>query len=492
MLIISFILIGVSSILFPLGILCHDYNLILFSIIFLWCGGVVFSWQQIQKRIVLLLFLLSMFLFLIGRPVISLLRGNIWWQIASGEAVILALLSLYVSILFLLIGACFSESKVFTKYKSTELKILEDKRIFLQRLRQGALFVFCVAIICTFLEGFEKIAYMFNHTYVEYYTSYRTQQPLIVKGFIQLMKPTLCIFLATMPSKRKAFLPLLAYLLSTIPYLLVGMRSPTLLACSFIFIYYFIRDINRIPYSEKWIGLCEKIIILLSIPLMIVFLFAYTYWRNNNSVDLFSGENLLFRFIYQQGNSFDVLVKAFDVLKELPENKWPGYTLGPVYDNLVHNNIIGRTLFNTVPTNIQTQEALQISHDMKAHLSYILMGNMYFQGHGVGVVYILEVFSDFGWFGVIIYNFILGICLERVIFWIQKNWLLSTISIFAFFQLFYTPRSDALYMVMHLVHPYFWIAISGCYLIGRIRWKVLSLSNIRKVKMFCKQLRAKT
>ncbi|WP_339250626.1 O-antigen polysaccharide polymerase Wzy family protein [Paenibacillus sp. FSL P2-0136] len=469
----------ISINIFLLGLLLIDYDLLLLSILLLLVGNLFFGLTNV-RYILFFIFNICMFVFLISRPFVSMMRGGEWWQVGSEHATLSALISLYLSLFFMYIGAFCLDKIILIKTNDysmvKDLQPIELEHPFMKNLQNISMIIFYIAVLASFIEGWEKIIFMQSHTYTQYYISYQTSQNFIVKGLIQLMKPSLCIFLATMPNKNKALLPLSLFLISTLPQLFVGMRSPTMLAFAFIFSYFFLRDVYKFKESKRWIGKIEKLVIVISIPLLMAFLYGYNYWRTGRAVELFEG-NLITNFLYQQGISFDVLVQGFDVMNLLPENKFPGYMFGPIYDNVIHNSLIGRLLFDTVSINNQSLDALALGHDMKAHLSFVLMGNNYLQGAGVGVVHILEVIHDIGWIGLIFYNLILGAGMVKMVDWFglynENKWVLTTLVIYALLQLFYTPRSDAIYMIAPIFSPYFWICVFVCYLFAKAKmsWK---------------------
>lgn len=497
-----------SLLLFLIGLIISKFNVMLWSILLLFVGNIVFAFTKIHRYFIFLLFNISMFLFLISRPFVSLLRGIQWWNIGSKGAVYNALISLYLSLLFMYVGSLIVDRigyiKLRLKSKNIYLSSLfmhvgsfivdrtglnklklkknnlcnhqdnTNRLLFIIQLQKITSVIFYIAIVAVFMEGYEKIVFMSTHTYTQYYTSYHTSQNILVKAFIQLMKPSLCIFLATMPTKKRAVPPLVLFLISTIPQLIVGMRSPTMLACMFIFSYYYLRDVCSKDKDEKWLGKREKTFILLMIPFIIVFLYGYNFWRNGKTLKLNNWSNLFLNFLYQQGKSFDVLVQGFDVMHLLPRNNFPGYMFGPIYDNFVYNSFVGRLLFGTVSINNQTIKAITLGHDMKAQLSYILMGKGYLQGAGVGTVHILEVIHDIGWVGLLIYNTILGMAFVKMVDWFgnysKKNgWIVTTLSIYVFFQLYYTPRSDAIYMIAPIFSLYFWICVIICSTLAKMK-----------------------
>lgn len=93
--------------------------------------------------------------------------------------------------------------------------------------------------MCFFLvqEG-EKLLYMQGRSYVEYYAGFHSQLPGIFYTIASFMKYSLCVFLATFPSKKRAFTPLFLFELSAIPELLIGVRNPIMLNSILFFILY--------------------------------------------------------------------------------------------------------------------------------------------------------------------------------------------------------------------------------------------------------------
>ena len=88
--------------------------------------------------------------------------------------------------------------------------------------------------------------------YLEYYSSFQSRIPDVFHTIASFMKYSLCNFLATLPSKKKAFIPLAIFELSAVPSLILGVRNPIMLNSVFILVYYLLRDILK--DEKKWIG----------------------------------------------------------------------------------------------------------------------------------------------------------------------------------------------------------------------------------------------
>ncbi len=449
-----------SPIVFVMGRVQGNFVVMyLASLIVIFCN-ISFCFEKVRDRIVFLCFNGTFFLFLTGRPLTCILRNIQWTNIGySYEADLFAVTIMYVSLLTLYVSAALTSLD-----KSSEDIGREEQPIFIKNLQFVSFIVFFIGFICSMMEGMERILFMQTHTYVDIYTGeYKTSMPTVVKGFIQIMKPCMCIFLATFPSKRKSCIVLAAFLISTIPSLRVGMRSPTMLACVFIFVYYILRDAVRKPNEKRWFGKAEKTIVAILLPFVICFLLIYTELRNGYSNNISSKmRNPIINFLYEQSTTYNALVKFWDVKDQLPKLGFPGYFFGYAYDVFFQNGIISRLTGFSFPIG-QTMERLLVSHDLKLHLSYAVSGDMFFLGHGIGTSYILDVFVDYGWIGVIIFNIVLGWYLNKIKFLISKHWIISTMILYSLLSIFYIPRSTALEPFVFILSPYFWLGIAICF-----------------------------
>lgn len=458
-------------------ILQNRYNASLVCLLLILATNSVCSFICIEKYFIFLMFNLCLFLFLMGRPFVSLIQGEVWWDVASNDGIKKALLSLELCLITLPIGANIAKQTAKNKVKGNAIHYeFKDEKMI--RMRNAAFIFFAIALIGSFADGYYKILFMSSHTYTEYYVEYSSELPIILRAFARLLKPSFCFYLATMPNKKESVLALILYTVTTIPYLIIGMRSPTMLALLFCFTYFCIRHFYYTD-GEVWIGKLEKILIILSLPILIMFCYAYNFIRTDRDYSI--NASFVLDFFYQQGISFDVLAQGFDILDILPLKGWPGYMLGPLYDNLFYNNLIGRILTNSDALVGQSMDTIIRSHDMKQHLSYMLMGNAYLLGYGKGSVYILEVVHDIGWIGLIAFSIWFGRLTVRMLdYFVSNRIIVSTIFIYALLQIYYIPRSDALYFIQHIVDLYFWIPIAGIIILSKIKIPQFRFALIKK------------
>lgn len=83
-----------------------------------------------KKYFIFLMFNLCLFLFLIGRPFVSLIQGEVWWNVATNEGIQKAILSLELCLVTLPIGACIADHTSAKKAKkSANYNFKDDKML---------------------------------------------------------------------------------------------------------------------------------------------------------------------------------------------------------------------------------------------------------------------------------------------------------------------------------------------------------------------------
>lgn len=275
------------------------------------------------------------------------------------------------------------------------------------------------------------------------------------------MKYSLCIYLATMPYKKRTIIPLVLYEFSAIPSLLVGMRNPFIQNALFILAYYVLR--NVIDNKEKWIGKIEKIILVVGIPSTLIFMTAFAFIRSGASVRNANPFKLLLGFFEGQGVTINVLSRGYGYCLNLPERDFRNYTFGGIIDYFVHGTV-GQRLFGTSPLpdgNCYTNGRL--SNNLAHNLSYTVMQDNYLKGQGLGSSYLLENYIDFGYIGVAVFSLVLGGILIYFMRGIKYNNLLNIIIMVSLTGIFYIPRAEATGWLTFIVTIQFWACTVGCY-----------------------------
>lgn len=476
---IRYSLLVISAAVAVIGGVRGIFNITLIGVLLLFLHNVLFSFERIRRRIIFLFFNGTSFVFLICRPVIDMFRGDIWWRNFSSESVWFALTALYLTLLFLFAGALLAERYV---RRSDEKKgrlrkerplpglsrLQRDARReqFLYCLRIVSLVMFYLSMVCFMMVEMEKLVFMSGREYVEYYTSFQTQMPAVIRAFDTMMKYFLCIFLATMPSKSMTFIPLCLYFLSAVPSLLIGIRNPIVLNAIFIFLYYFLRDVRE--NSKKWLGYGEKVFIILMAPAAILFLGAYNYIREGSAVAVEGVIGLVLDFLRKQGVSFNVLCIAYDSMPKVRSFGAGNYTFGDFTDYFLHNDLVEGLLgLPSLGTGNNVVSATQ-GHSFSHAMSYAALGDSYLEGHGYGSSFILELFYDYGWLGVVLGALIFGFVTILLVRLFQKGWVSGTIALATMTSLFFVPRASAASWIVFIVTAQFLLAMIFSYVMAQL------------------------
>ncbi len=467
---IRYVLILLSVWLGILGLFTKNYNVILCAITGLYIHNIVYSLEAMRTRIYFFMMHIMIFVFLLSRPVITMLRGEIWWQKYGEEHVAFALLVLSLSLLFLFLGAVVQGAKKNdSKENKTTLKE-QHTLVYQKNLKIISLILFYFSAIFAVCLELEKLFFMHGKTYLEYYTSFQSQLPYVVYMLSTFAPYCLCAFLAMQPSKRECIIPLGIYWCLAIPQLIIGIRNPIMLRSIFILLYFFMRE--TLEKNKKWIGKIEKGALLVGIPFVLCFMVAYSNIRVGESIVEKSIGETLVDFFYSQGVSFDVLAIGHATIPQLPEREFRNYTFGGIIDYFRYGSI-GQKLWGTVPiengNNIRNaMESNSFAHNM----SYISKGQKYLDGEGWGSSYLLETYVDYGYLGVVVFSFILGMFLIYGTTLWKKRGIKLIIYLVILTQIFFMPRSAATESINFLLTMQFWVSVLTCYIVAGLCCKV--------------------
>lgn len=466
-----------------LGYALNDFNIFLIAAMSIWLGNIVFSLEALNRRFYFLMFEVTFFVFLLSRPFISFCRGDVWWKLYGEKHVWFALEVIVISQVSLMVGAWFIEEwrvskKLRTDKLTYELRESPESQEKLKNIQIVSQIVFYITAIFYYVQEAEKLLATWNKGYLSYYTDFEAQLPFWFYTLASFMKISFCVYLATWPQKRKTIIPIGIYLLSAVPSLLIGMRNPLMLNAIFVFLYYVLRNI--FDKKEKWIGKFEKTLFVIGIPSSLVFMTVYSYIRSGLQVGSRGIGNLFIGFFYGQGVTFDVLAIAHRCIPFLPDRSIRNYTFGEIIDYFLHGSI-GQRLFGTQPLDSGNtiQNALE-SNSFAHNMSYIDLGKEYLEGRGWGSSYLVEVYTDYGYIGVIVFSIILGIILIYAIDFLHKSILCATITFMSLQSIFFIPRAEATGWLSFLFTAQFWLAIIFIYILSLLCIKQYSVWKEKK------------
>lgn len=436
------------------------------------------------KRFVYLIFTVTFSTFLLSRPIIGMFEGKMWWRttVSSDEYVWFALIIVTVALYSLIVGAYLLE----WIYKATKSFLDKHKRkkgdvFFKQNLQVVSMLVFYVTFPLFLIQEIEPLIYVYERGYLSYYSEFQSQLPGILHTIASFMKISMCLFLATLPSKKRAFFVLGLYEISAIPALIIGVRNPIVLNSLFLLVYYLLRD--AMSDKKKWLGKLERILIAILTPVGLVFMSVYAYIRAGKSVGIINPFHFIMEFFQSQGVTFDVIEMSYGYVESLRLHS-VNYTFGGIIDYIYYGTI-GQKIFGTEALpNVNSIENAVRSHNLSHHLSYISLKESYLRGRGWGSSYVLENYVDYGYIGVIVFGILIGSLLLFFVYYFGKNVFISTNILLALTTIFLIPRAEATGWLTFIVTLQYWICILGCYftayLIGKFKFihKILVKINL--------------
>ena len=450
---VRFAAIMVSGILLIIGICYNQRDLALFSVFIVWINNMAWCLEEIKKRFIFFFFQITMYIFIIGRPIYQFFKGENWFHYGQKEF-LFCMVALWLTLMCMYLGAILPSKLSLIKNHDSSLVSYNNE--FLKCLRIVSCAVFIISFAVEAMVGLERVLFILNNSYAEYYVSFKSSLPYVLRVLASFMPYSICIFLSTNPSKKVSFVVLSLYVISAIPNFIVGTRNPIILNLLFALTYYLIRD--SLGDVKKWFGKFEKCVTIICAPIIIIVLFFYAYVRAGLKIP-HVGLNVINAFIYQQGTTFDVLSIGYDSLEYLPNNK--NYTFGGLIDYYTHGTIAQHFL-GAIDLGGGNSVTMGIESNSFAHNMSYIMHPEYLNGQGWGSSYILEVFADFGYFGIIVYSILIGLLMAIVIQLCKKNYALYTMSLVILMQLYFTPRSSALGFLNPIFQKPFIACFVGC------------------------------
>lgn len=447
-----------SWMLFGIGLCLGNFNILLCANLCLLISNLLFAAENIRDRIFFLFFNLTFFVFLLSRPVISMFRNVKWWNFEV-SAVYFALIAIFVSLFCIQIGGIAADRFIAKKIAIVPKWFSMDEFDFQRALRIVSFGFWIITMLCFLIEEADKLVFMQGKAYEDYYILYHNSLPFYIHIPASLMIYALCIYLATLPQKHWAFFVLSVYVLSAVPSLIIGIRNPIVENAIFAFLYFFVRD--TLGDEKKWIGKLEKALLICIIPVSLVFLSAYNYIRQGEAVATSGLWGSIVDLFYKQGVSFEVLCIGFQSIPSLPNSAFKNYTFGPFIDYFTHSGLSSK-LFGTMDLSGNSVEHAVYGNSFAHSMSYTARSD-YLQGHGWGSSFILEVFTDGGICGVILFSLLLGLGLFFLMRLLRGKTFARIVALTSLLSLFFMPRGEATGSFLFIVSVQFWITFIICF-----------------------------
>lgn len=386
-----------------------------------WIGIFIYACFDLSKRIMLATFLVSFFVFLLGgHTVYEYFDMKIHYFISDEiyihSNILISLSLIFIFVLYYLIERLKESRKrnLQTAQRNNLIKgissMLEKYDIAFkkQEIRKISKTCFLLTYWFWIIEPIEKGIFVFRNSYHQYYVDYKSIFPFFVRAIGAMSPYFFFIFLATMPSNKKARYPIILFFLYSVLSLATGRRIDFVLMLMFIAIYFLIRQ-YRNQSQENWITRKMLIAFLGIMPILIIILYSFNYIRSNQASSSGITESKILGFFYQQGFSSSVIRLTEHHSTELSANAY--YSFFGLLKWLRTNSVI--KLFYQFPYNFSyignSIDFATKGNSLANSLSYIVLsGDRYLRGSSVGSCYIAELFHDFKYLGVIIGSSIYG------------------------------------------------------------------------------------
>lgn len=385
--------------------------ILLFSLsIVTWCVN------KIEKHLLLLLFVLSFNLFVMGTYYCNIFSPYGWWENIKGtmmnysiqeHSIIYALILVYISLISIVISYIyFLKKRNISRIEYVNFRV-SMPTYFVNLMRRCYLFFSIGSIINIML----KISVVFTHSYVFLYNGF--QENIILKWISLVSEVFFWCYLATFPSKKQLKLPIFVFILISILNLFTGSRGNTMLNIFFIIFYCGLRDNTKTNLYEKWLPKHIKLYSLLSIPIVCVVLASISFLRNKQSIST-SFINLIFDFLGNQGESGLLIPLSMEnTTAIIAENI--NFTFGNILRGLQSNNFwsdfFGLRYIGGLSSN--SVEYAHYANSFSAAITNYYMTYNFRNGLGLGGSYLAELWLDYGLFGIVVFNLFLGWFISR-------------------------------------------------------------------------------
>ena len=330
----------------------------------LFAGNLLHGCLDVKNRLLFLFLHAGIFLFLLTRPIFGELDPNRDWFLWTVETTMFALSSIYVSMLFLLLGStlcsaiarhneCARERKARMAPRVVEAakpvnNVVADYALRIGRsekmlyIRRASFLLFIVCFAGAMYDGSIRLSYMGGMSYEEYYLIDSSEHiPWIVDLFRAMTPYVLCAYLATMPCKRPTAICFLMFIATSVPILLIGSRGDFVIDILFAALYFVFRSIT--DKEERWITKRMMVGVAILAPLGIFAMGLQNYLRSGQVTNLGFVE-MLEDALFKQGVTFTVLGRAYLVNDQVQDLGFKFFTMGAFISNITEG-FIGQTFW---------------------------------------------------------------------------------------------------------------------------------------------------
>ena len=381
-----------------------------------------------------LFFLVAFFTFLMSGQMMHDFFGYSMRYVTEPDEFSFLNICILISLIFIAFG--YYIGGYASRHRSIKLKsgFFDNHILSLRFVSKWMFYVFAVA---WYLILIEQCFVVQTSRYVDLYT-YSSRLPGIIDQISEACPIAFCVFLATLPSKKEARLPLILVFLYACISLLIGRRL-FFVTYSFLILAYRIVRTNQSKSEEVWINRKQIITLVCILPVLIIFLYSYKYIRYGRNISAATPYEAFLGFFAQQGFSASLIVAGKKYIASIPDKIYSFWGL----IRFLRVNVISKYILGLESVNYYrgtTTELALNSGSFARIMGYILIPVGYSKGYGVGSCYVAELYHDFGYLGIALGNFVYGLCIGRIIKLKENSCFGNAVALLMFYQILAAPR----------------------------------------------------
>lgn len=456
--IINILGLTISICIFLLGLAFDNAQVVLGASLIVVTLLILYSLSDLKKGIVLLLYIVSFTTFMLIRPII-----NFFFEPSANIEYYKSLIVIYIAVLSVYFGTILYKKK---KINNVEMKNHRNSEKFdnirLYHIQKIIGWIFYATLIFSWSVSLEKIMVVRTLGYIGLYTRYSSALPFIVQKLAVINEICFVTYLVTFPQKRKTYTAFFFYGIGLILQLMTGVRGNVTSSLMMIITYIFIRN-SKTQLEKIFTGKMTKWLIVTLGILFISYMGIYSSIRQGEAGgSLISGFGT---FFYQQGGTINVLKTSVDKKDYLHSmnNCYSFYTL-------IHSNDLTEWIGRLVLGKPQGNSGLYIGN-LGNNIAYIRDEIYYEAGGGFGTSYLAELFVDFSYLGVVIYNICLGYVLKKAMDYRSSHWIYNTYFFLTIRCLYYMPRDFAFNFMAQILSVSNLVLIIGIKMISDLLFK---------------------
>ena len=438
-LLVFFLLCSYSGVLRMSDRLCLEVTVVTALTTVLYCA------RNLSNRFILLCFNVTFFVFLVGGLWANAIDGGsaasyleVPGYAATHTVHVLPVSLLTVNTVFILMEK--PSRSVLGRWKKTaDASRLPESLPTLTR--QIILVIFLVALAGKLMGALIQYRFMQGNNYVESYVT-NLNKPIYVWLPESIFYFSLCLWLATNPSKKMFLLLMVPVLITEGIILLSGDRAEPV--CALLMLCFYVYRRGKTDEHFFHVRKRHVVLVLMALPFFVLFLQTVSYTRMHKQVDV--DAHMLLEFVEDQGISAGVIGKAYVVRDSIRAISSSSYTFGSLRGYIKHN-MLTRVLFGTAAMSSNTIEAALSGDSLSSTLAYLWFPQSYLQGVGCGTSYVAELFHDGGIPLLLIGNGVLAFILLLLtrVFQNAHGIFRVAFTLVAFKGIIYIPRYGALH-----------------------------------------------